>query len=210
MSRRHELIEAFEAYLDAHADEDGDDETAGEAYADLVVEVAADITRQSPVVEVSYDRATSAVVAVYHFMDGVQVQCVDVLLYAQLTHDRERMHQRAQAAEAMVERLIIAGATALARAEPSATLSYEPSTHRLLLKYPRGREVRHHVCGVPGHIARLHDNMVRPAARLVAAADACDRAAEREHPSSRSAVPLTRYINALKRLREALERRLAR
>lgn len=45
--------------------------------------------------------------------------------------------------------------------------------------------------------------VARAAARVVAAADACDREAER-HPSSRSSAPVVRAINAMKALREAL------
>lgn len=53
---------------------------------------------------------------------------------------------------------------------------------------------------------RARGEVVRIAGRLVAAADACDREAERQHPSSRSSAPVVRYINAMKRLREALDR----
>lgn len=45
--------------------------------------------------------------------------------------------------------------------------------------------------------------VLKAARELVAAADACDREAER-HPSSRSSAPVVRSINAMNRLREAV------
>jgi len=46
-------------------------------------------------------------------------------------------------------------------------------------------------------------DIAKRARALVAAADACDREAER-HPSSRSSAPMVRYINAMAKLREGL------
>jgi hypothetical protein len=49
-------------------------------------------------------------------------------------------------------------------------------------------------------------DVIAAAQRLVAAADACDREAER-HPSSRSAAPMVRYVDAMGKLRRALKDR---
>jgi len=48
------------------------------------------------------------------------------------------------------------------------------------------------------------ERIVDAAKAVVSAADACDREAER-HPSSRSSAPVVRAINAMKRLRDAIE-----
>jgi hypothetical protein len=52
-------------------------------------------------------------------------------------------------------------------------------------------------------VARVR-SVVEAAQRVVDAADACDREAERNHPSSRSSAPVVRAINAMKKLRAAL------
>lgn len=51
-------------------------------------------------------------------------------------------------------------------------------------------------------VARLV-RIEKAARAVVAAADACEREDE-NHPANRSAAPLTRYIGAMARLREAL------
>lgn len=55
-------------------------------------------------------------------------------------------------------------------------------------------------------LRRERDQFERAIAALVAAADACDREAER-HPSSRSSAPMVRHINAMARLRAVLGER---
>lgn len=52
--------------------------------------------------------------------------------------------------------------------------------------------------------AERASTLVEAARRIVAAADACDREAER-HPSSRSSAPVVRSINAMAALRAALD-----
>lgn len=58
--------------------------------------------------------------------------------------------------------------------------------------------------GEVAELRRGRDELVRAATSLVAAADACDREAER-HPSSRSSAPMVRYLGAMARLRAVLD-----